>query len=357
MTTTAGDVLVETLLDWGVDTVFGLPGDGINGIMEALRTRQDKIRFVQVRHEESGGVHGLRLRQMDRPARRLPRDLGPGRHPPPERALRREAGRGAGAGDHRTAVPRPDRDLYPAGRRARQAVPGRGRLQCAGDGAGARAQRGRARLPHGAGPSRRGAYHHAGRPPVRAGQGRAAALGAQHCGARRLGAAGGRGAGAGRGPGGQGGGDPEPEQEALHPGRARGAGGGRGPDGGGRAAGRAGGDGAPGQGGHPRRQPLCHRRRRAARHAAVAGGAGGLRRAADRRQHLPLHRVLPAAGPGARRPDRPRPAADRAALPGRGGAGGRCGPLPRGAAAAARAARGPLVPGDRAGRRCVPGAS
>ena len=53
MTTTGGDVLVETLLDWGVDTVFGLPGDGINGIMEALRTRQDKIRFVQVRHEES----------------------------------------------------------------------------------------------------------------------------------------------------------------------------------------------------------------------------------------------------------------------------------------------------------------
>ena len=50
---TAADVLVESLLDWGVDVVFGLPGDGINGIMEALRTRQEKIRFVQVRHEES----------------------------------------------------------------------------------------------------------------------------------------------------------------------------------------------------------------------------------------------------------------------------------------------------------------
>src|SRR4051812_4008237 len=53
MASTAADVLVECLLGWGVDTVFGLPGDGINGIMEALRTRQDKIRFVQVRHEES----------------------------------------------------------------------------------------------------------------------------------------------------------------------------------------------------------------------------------------------------------------------------------------------------------------
>jgi pyruvate dehydrogenase (quinone) len=50
---TAADTLVEVLLDWGVDTVFGLPGDGINGIMEALRTRQDRIRFIQVRHEES----------------------------------------------------------------------------------------------------------------------------------------------------------------------------------------------------------------------------------------------------------------------------------------------------------------
>ncbi|MFD1911037.1 thiamine pyrophosphate-dependent enzyme [Halodurantibacterium flavum] len=53
MTSTASDILVETLLDWGVDTIFGIPGDGINGIVEALRTRQDKIRFIQVRHEES----------------------------------------------------------------------------------------------------------------------------------------------------------------------------------------------------------------------------------------------------------------------------------------------------------------
>jgi len=49
----ASDVLIETLIDWGVEVVFGLPGDGINGIMEALRTHQDRIRFVQVRHEES----------------------------------------------------------------------------------------------------------------------------------------------------------------------------------------------------------------------------------------------------------------------------------------------------------------
>jgi pyruvate dehydrogenase (quinone) len=49
----AADILIESLQDWGVEVVFGLPGDGINGIVDALRRRQDKIRFIQVRHEES----------------------------------------------------------------------------------------------------------------------------------------------------------------------------------------------------------------------------------------------------------------------------------------------------------------
>jgi pyruvate dehydrogenase (quinone) len=53
MAKTVGDLLVERLISWGVDTVFGLPGDGINGVFEALRTRQEQIRFIQVRHEES----------------------------------------------------------------------------------------------------------------------------------------------------------------------------------------------------------------------------------------------------------------------------------------------------------------
>src|SRR3954469_2149133 len=53
MSRTTSDVLVERLIDWGVQVVFGLPGDGINGIMEALRTRQDRISFLQVRHEEA----------------------------------------------------------------------------------------------------------------------------------------------------------------------------------------------------------------------------------------------------------------------------------------------------------------
>jgi pyruvate dehydrogenase (quinone) len=53
MAMTAADLLVEALADWRVEVVFGLPGDGINGLMEALRRRQDRIRFVQARHEEA----------------------------------------------------------------------------------------------------------------------------------------------------------------------------------------------------------------------------------------------------------------------------------------------------------------
>jgi pyruvate dehydrogenase (quinone)/pyruvate oxidase len=49
----SSDVLIDTLINWGVEYIFGLPGDGINGIIEALRVRQDKIKFIQVRHEES----------------------------------------------------------------------------------------------------------------------------------------------------------------------------------------------------------------------------------------------------------------------------------------------------------------
>jgi pyruvate dehydrogenase (quinone) len=53
MATTASDVLVDTLINWGVNMIFGIPGDGINGIIEALRKKQEEIRFIQVRHEEA----------------------------------------------------------------------------------------------------------------------------------------------------------------------------------------------------------------------------------------------------------------------------------------------------------------
>src|SRR5437868_2514340 len=53
MAKTVANLLIERLLDWGVDTVFSLPGDGINGIFEAWRENEDKLRYIQVRHEEA----------------------------------------------------------------------------------------------------------------------------------------------------------------------------------------------------------------------------------------------------------------------------------------------------------------
>jgi len=50
---TVADLLIERLIAWDIAVIFGFPGDGINGIFEALRTRQDRLKFVQVRHEEA----------------------------------------------------------------------------------------------------------------------------------------------------------------------------------------------------------------------------------------------------------------------------------------------------------------
>src|ERR671927_235884 len=53
MAAITSEVLVDRLADWGVDTVFGLPGDGVNGIMEGMRRNAHRVRFVLVHHEEA----------------------------------------------------------------------------------------------------------------------------------------------------------------------------------------------------------------------------------------------------------------------------------------------------------------
>ncbi|WP_206956998.1 thiamine pyrophosphate-requiring protein [Trinickia acidisoli] len=52
MAQTVGDFIVERLHEWGVRRLFGYPGDGINGLLGALRRAGGKIEFVQARHEE-----------------------------------------------------------------------------------------------------------------------------------------------------------------------------------------------------------------------------------------------------------------------------------------------------------------
>jgi pyruvate dehydrogenase (quinone) len=50
---TTADIIVETLIAWGATHAFGIVGDGINSVIEALRKRQDRIRYIGVRHEEA----------------------------------------------------------------------------------------------------------------------------------------------------------------------------------------------------------------------------------------------------------------------------------------------------------------
>ena len=60
------DIIAEALIDWNVNVIFGLPGDGINGFIEALRQRQNKIKFVLVRHEESAAFMACAYMQSTR---------------------------------------------------------------------------------------------------------------------------------------------------------------------------------------------------------------------------------------------------------------------------------------------------
>src|SRR6187551_587254 len=44
--------MLNRLHEWGVDRIYGYPGDGINGLLGAFHEVGDKVEFVQVRHEE-----------------------------------------------------------------------------------------------------------------------------------------------------------------------------------------------------------------------------------------------------------------------------------------------------------------
>ena len=211
-------------------------------------------------------IRRLRLCQVHGQARRVPRDLGTRRNPPLERHLRRQARQSASARDHRGAASRPDRDLHPAGRRARQALHGCDGLFGSSHGSGARRGRRRASMPNGALLPPADARDDPGRFPVAAGEG---PVGAQrrrprleHHGAGRPPAQSRHAPAGGR--------HPQPGRKAVHPRRPRldrrdsGAARSR------RAAAGADRQAVAGQAGGARRKPLHDRRRRTARHQAVA---------------------------------------------------------------------------------------
>ena len=69
MTTTVADRLLERLREWGVEQVFGYPGDGINGIVGAFSRAGDQPRFIQARHEEMAAFEAVGYAKYgDKPA-------------------------------------------------------------------------------------------------------------------------------------------------------------------------------------------------------------------------------------------------------------------------------------------------
>jgi pyruvate dehydrogenase (quinone) len=53
MSNTVGDFVIKRLSEWGIERIFGYPGDGINGLIGALNREKDSVKFIQVRHEEN----------------------------------------------------------------------------------------------------------------------------------------------------------------------------------------------------------------------------------------------------------------------------------------------------------------
>lgn len=52
MSVRASDKMVDVLAKWGVDNIYGLPGDSVDTTIDALYRAQDKIKFTHVLHEE-----------------------------------------------------------------------------------------------------------------------------------------------------------------------------------------------------------------------------------------------------------------------------------------------------------------
>ena len=361
-----GESLARRLVEWGVDTVFGLPGDGINGLMEGFRAAAGEAAVRPGAPRGGGRLHGHRLRQGHRPARRvLPPPPGPGAihllnglydakldHVPVLAITGMQET--SVLGSHYQQEVHLDRlyqdvaDVQPDGH------------QPAADAGG-----GRPRDPQRAGASGRCAHltlpqrhpgRAGGRGPVPARQPRQAA-GERRRGVARRSCRRTQADLAQRGRGAQRRAARSPCWSASAPAHAR-------------EEVLAVAEALaspivktlPGQAGGARRPPAHHRRARPARHRAERGADGGVRHPADGRHLLPVREVPARAGAGAGGADRRRPQPDRHAAAGRGAGrrrrrGWRCGSCCR-CSSAARTARSwrstsaRWTPGGRTWRAC-----
>ena len=103
------DIIVETLIAWGATHAFGIVGDGINSIIEALRKRQDRIRYIGVRHEEAAAFMASGFAKHTGRLGVCVGTTGPGAVHLLNGLYDAAHGRRARRRDHRHDVPRPDR--------------------------------------------------------------------------------------------------------------------------------------------------------------------------------------------------------------------------------------------------------
>ncbi len=126
MSQLVADYILERLREWGVHRIYGYPGDGINALLGALDRADGDPEFIQVRHEEMAAFMACGHAKFTGEVGVCLRHLRPGRDPPPERPLRREARPRAGAS--RSSASRSAlvaRRRLPAGGRPADAVQGR----------------------------------------------------------------------------------------------------------------------------------------------------------------------------------------------------------------------------------------
>lgn len=109
------DILVETLIAWGAPLVFGIVGDGINPIVQALRKRQDRICYIGVRHEEAAAFMASGIAKHGGKLGVCLGTTGPGAVHLMKRPLRRATRRRADPRDHRSDLPRSDWHPVPVG--------------------------------------------------------------------------------------------------------------------------------------------------------------------------------------------------------------------------------------------------
>ena len=100
---TVSDLMAETMVNWGVEHVFGMVGHSNLGLADALRRQEEagKLTYIGIRHEGAAAFAASRLRQAHRPPGGLPDDRRARRDEPADRAVGRQGRPRAGARAHR----------------------------------------------------------------------------------------------------------------------------------------------------------------------------------------------------------------------------------------------------------------